>query len=418
MELTKGANTALPRGPVKVKVRWSGLASGVEDVDVSCFLLTDSGKVTGDEGMVFYGQRTSANGSVNMETLSENGTTVVAIDPEKLDAGIVKVAVTATLTAQGAKPFSSVSQMSLSVDGEAGEVATFTLDTTSAREAALILGEVYERNGAWKFRAVGQGFDGGLQPLAEHHGVTIAAPEPAAPPAASSSGSSASSSAPPASSSGSSASSSAPTATPTASTVNLSKVSLSKSSPSISLEKKGGTLGTVKINLDWNQGEKKKGLFGMTKSGGIDLDLACLYELTDGTRLGVQALGKNFGYFDRPPYIELAGDDRTGAVSGGEWMRINGERWSEIKRVLIFAMIYEGVPNWSATDGVVMLYAPGNPDVEVRLEGTSNERICAVALLENEGGNLKITRENRYFDTAQTMDGHYGFKLSWTKGRK
>lgn len=401
MELSKGANTALPAGPVTVRVRWSGLAAGVDDVDVSCFLLTDSGKVTGDAGMVFYGQRASANDSVKIETLSDNGQTVIAIDPSRLDSGIARVAVTATLTADGARPFSSVSQLALTVDGSAGEVASFALDTAAAREAALILGEIYQRNGAWKFRAVGQGFDGGLQPLAEHYGVTIAAPEPA--PAA-----------------GSSAAPAPAPAAPDrpASTVNLSKVSLSKSSPTISLEKQGGTLGTIKINLDWHQGEQKKGLFGLTRSGGIDLDLACLYELTDGTRLGVQALGKNFGYFDRPPYIELAGDDRTGAVSGGEWMRINGEHWSEIKRVLIFAMIYEGVPNWSSTDGVVMLYAPGNPDVEVRLEGTSNERICAVALLENERGNLKITRENRYFDTAQTMDKHYGFNLSWTRGRK
>ena len=176
-------------------------------------------------------------------------------------------------------------------------------------------------------------------------------------------------------------------------------MSLSKSSPTISLEKKGGTLGEIKINLDWNQGEPKKGLFGLTKSGGIDLDLCCLYELADGTRLGIQALGKNFGEFERPPYIQLAGDDRTGSVRGGEWMRINGERWGEIRRVLVYAMIYEGVPNWSATDGVVTLYAPGNPEVEVRMEGTSDERLCAVTLLENDGGNLKVTRENRYFKT-------------------
>jgi tellurite resistance protein TerA len=99
-------------------------------------------------------------------------------------------------------------------------------------------------------------------------------------------------------------------------------------------------------------------------------------------------------------------------------MRINGGEWAKIRRIMIFAMIYEGVPNWSATDGLVTLFAPGNPDVEVRMEGTSSERLCAVALLENVGGDLRITRENRYFKGAQEMDGHYGFNLSWTAGRK
>ena len=362
--------------------------------------------------MVFYGQRSSADGAVDIQTLSEGGTSVLRIDPAKLASGLVRVAITATLTSSARRAFSAVRSLSMSVDGSAGAVATFTLDTVGAAEAAMILGEVYLRGDAWKFRAVGQGFDGGLQPLAEHYGVTIAEPEPAAaPPAAPPASRAAPPAAPPA------APSAAPPPAPP-STVNLSKISLSKASPTISLEKKGGTLGEIKVNLNWNQGEPKKGLFGLTKSGGIDLDLCCLYEMADGTRHGIQALGKNFGDFDNAPYIQLAGDDRTGSVSGGEWMRMNGERWSEIKRVLIYAMIYEGVPNWSSTDGVVTLYAPGNPDVEVRMEGTSDERLCAVTLLENDGGNLKITRENRYFKSAQDMDAHYRFELSWTKGRK
>lgn len=395
MELSKGANTALPGGPVTLRVVWSGLSVAVEDVDVSAFLLTTEGRVMNDDGMVFYGQRQSPDGAVRIEQLSQGGATVLAVDPSRLTGGIGRIALAATLTAKGTRPFSDVAKLSVTVEASGATVATYALDTGGAGEAAMILGEVYERGGAWKFRAVGQGFNGGLQPLAEHYGVTIAAPEIEA-------------EAPP-----------PPTATPP-STVNLSKISLSKSSPTISLEKKGGTLGEITINLNWNQGEpRKKGFFGLGGgSGGIDLDLCCLYELADGTKLGIQALGKNFGLYDRAPYIELAGDDRTGAVTGGEWMRINGGRWNDIRRIMIYAMIYEGVPNWSATDGVVTLHAPGNPDVEVRMEGTSSERLCAVALLENERGALRITRENRYFGGAQEMDAHYGFGLRWTAGRK
>jgi len=393
MQLAKGANTALPTGPLQVKVLWSSLGAAIEDVDVSAFLLAADGRVTGDAGMVFYGQPASVDGAVKIDSLSQNASTVLSVDPARLAPGIVRIAFTATLTAKGVRPFSDVGQLRLVVQSAGAQVVEFVLDTATAGEAAMILGEIYERGGAWKFRAVGQGFNGGLQPLAEHYGITVAAPEPAP-------------TAPP------------PPAASKPPTVNLSKISLTKASPTISLQKKNGTLGEITVNLNWNQGEAKKGFFGTTKKNGVDLDLCCLYELADGTRFAVQALGGNFGHFATAPYIELAGDDRTGAVSGGEWMRINGGEWAKIRRIMIFAMIYEGVPNWSATDGLVTLFAPGNPDVEVRMEGTSSERLCAVALLENVGGDLRITRENRYFKGAQEMDGHYGFNLSWTAGRK
>lgn len=396
MELTKGANTPLPNGPLTITVEWSGLSSAIEDVDVSAFLLTDAGKVPNDEGMIFYGQTKSVDGAVDIPVLSRDGSTVLTVDPTRLASGLVKVAITATLTASSVRPFSDVGALSLTVASGGATVATFALETTGAREAAMIMGEIYERGGAWKFRAVGQGFNGGLQPLAENFGVTIA--EPTTPPPAA-----------------------PPPQAPPPSKVNLSKISLSKTSPTISLEKKGGTLGEITVNLNWNQAtaEPKKGfLGGLIKPKGIDLDLCCLFELADGNRFGIQALGKNFGHYDRSPWIELAGDDRTGAVTDGEWMRINGGQWNNIRRILIYAMIYEGVPNWSSTDGVVTLYAPGNPDVEVRMEGTSNERLCAVAMLENDRGNLKITRENLYFKGAQEMDKHYRFDLQWTAGRK
>ena len=244
MQLAKGANTALPSGAMTMRVSWSSLAAAVQDVDVSAFLLTTEGRVTGDEGMVFYGQRQSPDGAVKIDQLSQGGATTLVIDPSRVTGGIARIAVTATLTAEGTRPFSDVGKLELVVEAGGSTVATFPLETQGASEAAMILGEVYERNGAWKFRAVGQGFNGGLQPLAEHYGVTIDASAEAPPPEP-------------------------PKAQPSPSTVNLSKISLSKSSPTISLEKKGGTLGEITINLDWNQGEpQKKGLFGLGGTSG------------------------------------------------------------------------------------------------------------------------------------------------------
>src|SRR5690606_19162595 len=130
-----------------------------------------------------------------------------------------------------------------------------------------------------------------------------------------------------------------------------------------------------------------------------DLDLGCLYELQDGYKGVVQALGNAFGSFHQEPFIELMGDDRTGAVSDGEWLRINGKHWSEVKRICVYAFIYDGAPNWSATDGVVTLYVPRQPPIEVRLnEEGGRKGMCAIATLENIAGTVKVSREVEFFN--------------------
>ena len=88
-------------------------------------------------------------------------------------------------------------------------------------------------------------------------------------------------------------------------------------------EKKG--LGEILVNLNWNNKPAKKGFLGSLFGGGskpIDLDLGCLYELKNGRKGTVQALGNAFGSLQQEPYIALDGDDRTGAVATGENLRI------------------------------------------------------------------------------------------------
>ena len=385
--LTAGANAPLTTDKVVVEVSWSPPGSTLA-IDVSAFALTSDGKVRGDKDMVFFNQPKLGDGGVLMSSSSES--TRFEIDTGAMADTIEKLAFTATIDSASAG-FARLSAARVQVlDARGSEHIAFHLPLEGRHEAALILAEVYRRQGQWKFRAVGQGFNGGLKPLAEHFGVDVAAETAHSPQKAAE-----------------------------ASSVNLSKVSLTKEKPSISLNKKGGSFGQLEINLNWNQLKKKGAFFGIGGgSKAVDLDLCCLYTLADGFSLGVQALGNKFGSFDSPPFIQLYGDDRSGAVSDGEWMRINGAQWGKIRRVLVFAMIYEGVPNWSGTDGIVTIFAPGQPDIEVRLEGTGSEPICAVAMLENNGGGLTIMRENRYFHGAPDMDRHYGFGLNWTAGKK
>ena len=206
--------------------------------------------------------------------------------------------------------------------------------------------------------------------------------------------------------------------------VSLSKVTLTKTSPSVSLTKRGATGGQLRVNLQWSSGApQKRGLFSRLTGGGggIDLDLACLWEFTDGSKGVVQALGNAFqAPYQGAPIIRLDGDDRSGSVTAGENMFIDLSRVNEIRRILVFAFIYEGVPNWASADGVVTLYPAQGPEIEVRLdEADSGAPTCVIALLENKGGELTVRREVRYIRGGQAdVDAAYGWGMKWAPGRK
>ncbi len=195
-----------------------------------------------------------------------------------------------------------------------------------------------------------------------------------------------------------------------------------KKGQKVSLEKKEShQLGEILINLNWNQG-KKKGFLSSLLGGqsGIDLDLGCLFELKNGMKGAVQALGNSFGSLSMPPYMALDGDDRTGESTGGENLRINGAMVKEIKRVLIYTFIYEGVAKWREVDGIVTVKCPGSQDIIVKMdEYNSNYKMCAIAMLENVGDEtLSVEKVVQFFNGHREMDAYFNWGLNWVAGRK
>lgn len=372
-------------------------------IDVTALLLYADGKVRGDGDMCFFNQTSVGGGAVSLNISGDRQS--FSFDLGRIGADVEKIAVNATLDTGS---FSQVSGLRLSVtDGT--EIA---VDTAGRSEAALILCEIYKRNDQWKIRNVSQGFNGGLQALAEHFGVEVAAPAP--PPAPPPTPAPASNPAP--------ASTPAPTPKPAAraSSVDLSKVSLTKNESTISLKKDDGKFGLIRVNLNWNQKKTSGGLFGLGKRG-IDLDLGAFVEFKAGEFAVIQALGNSFGDINAMPYTKLLADDRTGTSTDGEWLEINGDRWPVFKRVLIFAFIYEGVANWQDTDGVIRLMVPGQPEIEVRMNELSSSRndvMCSVALLENHDNQIRVNREVRFFAGHEPMDKGYGWGMRWRAGRK
>jgi tellurite resistance protein TerA len=205
--------------------------------------------------------------------------------------------------------------------------------------------------------------------------------------------------------------------------VSLSKVTLTKAAPRVSLTKQGSVGGLMRINLNWKARPSGGGGFLKRAPAPIDLDLGCLYEFTDGRKGVVQALGNAFTASPdgiSEPVIRLDGDDRSGTNTGGENLIINLAHADKIRRVLVFALIYEGVANWADADGVVTLFPATGPQIEVRLDEARNgARICGIALLEQSGGDLSVRREVNYIEGSQSkLDAAYGWGMNWAPGRK
>jgi tellurite resistance protein TerA len=391
VQLTAGANAPVPSSELTVKIEF---APANQTLDISSFRLYDSGKVRGDSDMVFFGQKSNEDGTIRL--VSETPDFVAfSVNVNALKADVQKIAFSATCDA--GKNIGQLDKLTLSVEQAGNSLIQAQVDVSGKQEAALILGELYRRNHEWKFRFISQGFNGGLKPLAEHFGVEIADEAPAATPA------------------------DIPMelAQPK---VSLSKVSLTKEKPKVSLSKNNasGSFGTIKINLNWNRAStNSSGFMGMFGSKNIDLDLGAFVRLKNGYQCVVQALGKGFGQFNSEPYVQLQGDDRTGAVSEGEWLHINGGKWDEIEAILVFAFIYEGAPNWDSTDGVVTMTLPDQPPIETKLtDGHKNKGMCAIANLKNKNGTIEVERVNQYFGGHEDMDRAHGWGFRWKSGSK
>lgn len=390
--LVAGQNAKLSASHLTFQLTVSN-APGV-NLDASAILLANDGKVSSDDDFIFFNQPQHPSGAL----IQKDGATF-NVDLSKVPAHLERIAFVLTVE-QGLPALKSGYGFRLIGDTEDFE---FKGQSAGRPEKSLIVSELYRRNGDWKVKVVDQGFAGGMAPLAEQFGVEVdggsdqAAPQGAPPP---------------------------PPKPEEKKSINLRKITLEKKGDTISLEKKSSSFGKIHVNLNWNQGNGvgKKGLLGSLlggNKGGIDLDLGCMYEFRDGSKGIVQALGKSFGSLDRSPYIFLDGDDRTGAVNAGENLYINGKHWSDVKRVMIFAFIYEGVPNWAQTDGRVVIKTSDQPEIEIRMDATgSNQNFCVIAMLENRNGSLNISKEVNYFAGHNVADKQYGFGFKWKAGHK
>ena len=189
ISLTKGGNVNLSKEApnltnIAVGLGWNPRATDGQafDLDAVAFLVNESGKVRADADFIFFNNLKSSDGAVehtgdNRTGEGDGDDEVIKVDLTKVPADVSKVVFCAVIYDGQARNqnFGQVANAYIRiVNTQSGaEVARYDLSEDSSTETAMIFGELYKNNGEWKFRAVGQGFAGGLGPLAASYGVAV-----------------------------------------------------------------------------------------------------------------------------------------------------------------------------------------------------------------------------------------------------
>ena len=176
--LQMGANTVLssPKGNVTVSYEISNSI----DISLTAFLLTDSDKVQGDSGIIFYNQPQSSSGVATLLPTEKVGNTKVHkinFDMSKVPEGITKIAI--TLTEDNSTGFSNVKNLIAEICTDHHIIQLTPSSFTN--ENGIVILELYLRNGQTKVKSIWRGFDSGLEGLCKNYGVEVESDEQSKP---------------------------------------------------------------------------------------------------------------------------------------------------------------------------------------------------------------------------------------------
>ena len=189
ISLSKGGNVSLSKTDPTLKNVLVGLGwdarptDGADfDLDASAFMVKDDGKVRSNSDFIFYNQTKSACGSVEHTGDNRTGAgdgddeaVIVLLDKVPADVQRIIFCVTIHEADMRKQNFGQVSHAFVRVVNKDSnnEVARYDLSEDASIETAMIFGEIYRYSGEWKFKAVGQGYAGGLAALAKQYGINV-----------------------------------------------------------------------------------------------------------------------------------------------------------------------------------------------------------------------------------------------------
>ncbi|MFB6840705.1 TerD family protein [Streptomyces sp. NPDC056361] len=180
-KIVKGGNLPVPGQVWRIAVVRRAAGGGVPEVEASALLLDATGRVRDDGDLVFYNRLAHASGAVRLTGQVRDEEQRVAdwleIDTARVEPAVERIVITASSEDGTFGQVPGLHMRTISA-GTGEQLALYEVDDAST-ETAFVLGEFYRRDGAWKFRAVGQGYDAGLVGLAEDFGIVGGDPEPA-----------------------------------------------------------------------------------------------------------------------------------------------------------------------------------------------------------------------------------------------
>ena len=189
ISLTKGQNVSLSKTDPSLKnvlvgLGWDARSTDGQDfdLDTSVFMATENGKVPSDRHFIFYNQLVSLCGGVehtgdNLTGDGDGDDESVIVRLDKVESNIKSLFITVTIHDAEARRqnFGQVSNAFVRIvnNDTSEEIVRFDLSEDYSTETAMVFGEIYRHNGEWKFRAIGQGYTGGLYSLCQQYGVNV-----------------------------------------------------------------------------------------------------------------------------------------------------------------------------------------------------------------------------------------------------
>ncbi|VAW87216.1 hypothetical protein MNBD_GAMMA16-1099 [hydrothermal vent metagenome] len=287
--LRSGENSPVDGHLIKVMTHCTINTGQASELDVSAFLLTAEGVVRSDSDFIFYNQPQAKGGGIKLVS-EDNESQYFTVDLNVIPAEIQKIAFVMTIPVA----FSSAFALSIKIEN----AMEFHPDRKNMQEKSLILAELYRHKGAWKFRALGQGFKGGLAPLATGYGVEIDDDDEAV-------------SAVP-----------VPPQKTTPIQLNKTTVDLKKAGEKVTISLVKGKNLVAKLKWD-------------TK---VDLDLYCFY--VDGKGEEGKVYYRKLGHLDKAPYIKLLGDSQG---AGEEIVEISQPKHIKYALIAAYSALSNGV---------------------------------------------------------------------------
>lgn len=425
--LTMGANAPLHCDDVAVTLRWP-TASGV--LDASIYMLGANGRVRGDHDMVFYNQPSDPDRAVHISSIAIDSTEV-RIDLTRVSNLIDRIVICVTVE----HPDQTMAKFvgtSVDIDGGGKERFVFEPVLLQAKEVAMRMVEFYRRDGRWRIRAIGQGFNAGLGALARSFGVDIGgeehSPNTTSPSVDSPQGPKAASQPEP------QLIDHLPVAEPAIGDVG--KVH-ENNSPSVMPDLPGAQPLTpilpegnhhlsitrpehawplpdsdfcagLTVELIWQS--RLGGAHGRARY--LELELGCFYEAVDGTR-GILQCWDARGHIDRAPFIRLEDAKMVDGV-GHQTLAIADQHRAKIKHLQLYAFIPNGSANWAMASVAMTTTLGDYTPVSMTIEnGKDGQAIVAMMTIDQSQQSIVATHQARFAPRHPDLDILFGWGMTW-----